>query len=655
MMCGISGYLVNSRQESAKNLVAMSGAIGQRGPDDEGFMFADIELLSDITFASPRSPLAISQIWPTLPSSHIVPYHQIGMAQVRYSIIDLSPGGHQPMWSTCGNVCLTFNGEIYNYIELRQKLLDYGFSFKTQSDTEVLLLSYLAWGEAAFSQLNGFFAIAIYDKRHQAILLARDRLGKAHLYLTRHSDHSVYWASEIKALLAIGCINRKNINLTAIADFVFFNHRDWNGTFWADVEDFPPGHFAWINLTQPYSPCCYWRLPSKRWKSEDLSRMQAVKGLTDLLGDALCLRLRADVPVGFELSGGMDSSALVGLTAGLLGKKFPVYTIRFNESYANEEPFARMVADYYPDQIDYRVIEPKKSDFWEEANIFVWTQEEPFHSPNLQTNQSLRKIIKSDGMYVVITGAAGDEMLAGYAGDYLGPFLRYLLRNKGFNLFCLELFRNKEISAPNAIIKLLLDLNFSEESQTILIKKLKGEFGLLKSILSRSIITAPLRSPATIDESSFHGRTAANMTYRLMNYWLRSGFKSDYGIPIETRAPFLDYRVVEYCTQLPPEYLITNGWHKHILRLVSEKYLPPNVVWRQKKMGFPFPYREWLVASRAIAEKNVRDTDCPFVNINELFLKYDNLVKTAPMTLWRLLSLLLWWKRVIENQNLTLI
>ena len=137
-----------------------------------------------------------------------------------------------------------------------------------------------------------------------------------------------------------------------------------------------------------------------------------------------------------------------------------------------------------------------------------------------------------------------------------------------------------------------------------------------------------------------------------MNYWLRSGAKSDYGIPIESRAPFLDYHVVEYCCQLPPEYLISGGWHKHVLRLAVEDYLPEQVVWRRQKMGFPFPYREWLISSRSVAEKNSIGIDCPYINTKTLFAHYDDFVKIAPVTLWRLLSILLWWRRVIENREI---
>ncbi|MDD5112655.1 MAG: asparagine synthase (glutamine-hydrolyzing) [Methylobacter sp.] len=647
-MCGISGYLLTQSTTKSSQIIQMSTAIKHRGPDDEGFLLADVSNNRAHTFSSARSPSIIQEHWPVLKNEAEAPLHQLAMAQVRYSIIDLSPAGHQPMWSTCGNYCLTFNGEIYNYIELREKLEQLGIAFRTSSDTEVLLNGYIVWGEGVFELLNGFFAVAIYDIKRKAVLLGRDRLGKALLYLSSRPNEYIYWASEIKALLAAGCVNNNSIDTASVSDFILFGRRDRGGTFWRDVQDFPPGHFAWIDQSCVFKPVRYWALPTSRLSINDISANQASTGLADILADALNIRLRADVPIGFELSGGMDSSALVGLAAGRLQRSFKTYTIEFTEKHSNEEPFARAVAQRYPNQIDYKVIKPPKEEFWQGANDFIWLQEEPFHAPNLHTSQNMQRLIKADGAHVVISGAAGDEMLAGYAGDYQGPFLRHLLASGNVMGFASELFANTEINPMPAIKGMAFDLFLSQEQRVQMGMRRTGEYGLLNKILSPAVFAAKLNNPSTNAENSFHGRTIANMTHRLMNYWLRSGAKSAYGIPIESRAPFLDYRVVEFCTQLPPEYLIHNGWHKHVLRKAVEEYVPSEVVWRRNKMGFPFPYREWLISSKSIAEKNIVDVNCPYISVSVLLDNYDTMVKTAPITLWRLLSVLLWWRRVVE-------
>lgn len=646
-MCGIAGYLV-AEARGATPVMGMAAAIAHRGPDDEGFVLADLPGRQQHTYASAKSPHAIRHAYPVLQGDDSVPMHNLAMAQVRYSIIDLTAHGHQPMWSACGRYCITFNGEIYNYLELRDALKAVGKVFATQSDTEVLLQAYIEWGVGMFERVNGFFAFALYDVRRQQVLLGRDRIGKAHLYLAL-SPQAVYWASEIKALIKSGQVDTHAVDPSSVADFLIYGRRDRAGTFWQGVMDFPPGHYAWIGLDCKVEPVRYWAMPTNRKTPRDIGQDEAATGLRELLIDALALRLRADVPIGFELSGGMDSSALVGLATGAMGLKIHTYTIKFDEAHSDEEPYARAVAQRYPDLIDYTVIRPPQDEFWEAANRFVWEQEEPFHAPNLHTSQAMQRLIKQHGAHVVISGSAGDEMLAGYAGDYMGPYLRYLLGKGDIAHFWQALHASTEISPVQSIKGMLWDVLWSQEQRAMMGKRRLGEYALLQAVLAPGVLTAQIKGLSTAAENSFHGRTVANMTHRLMNYWLRSGMKSAYGIPIEPRAPFLDYRVVEFCTTLPPEYLIHDGWHKHVLRKAVEPYLPAEVVWRRNKMGFPFPYREWLTVSKPVVLANVTDLACPFIDLAAFAHNYDRFVVVAPVTLWRLISVMLWWKRVVEG------
>lgn len=650
-MCGIAGY-ITAKKSYESSLILMAQAISHRGPDDEGFVFAELSSQHHYSFSSHKSPNDIRSIYPVLQANNQIPPHHLGMTQVRYSIIDLSSHGHQPMWSACGLYCITFNGEIYNYIELRDLLKAKGYIFHTQSDTEVLLQAYIEWGDKLFDRLNGFFAFALYDVKRQQVLLGRDRLGKADLYITQSAE-TIYWASEIKAFIQIGQVNNHSIDPSSIADFIIYGRRNRAGTFWQDVLDFPPGHYAWVGQDNKIKPMCYWSLPLDRKKISDIGRNEAIVGLRELLSDAIALRLRADVPIGFELSGGMDSSALVGLAAGVLGRRdIRTYTIKFDEAHSDEEPYAHAVAKHYCNQIDYTVIRPPPDDFWKNANKFIWEQEEPFHAPNLYTSQAMQRLMKQHGAHVVISGAAGDEMLAGYAGDYLSPYLRHLLGRGELNYFWKAINDNTEISPIQSIKSLLLDTIWSQEQRALMGKKKIGEYALLQAVLSPILFSTPIKGQSTHTENSFHGRTIANMSHRLMNYWLRSGAKSSYAIPIESRAPFLDYRVVEFCTTLPPEYLIHDGWHKHVLRKAVEPFLPAEVVWRRNKMGFPFPYREWLTANRQIIFSNIANVVCPFIDSSNLQKNYDKFIITAPITLWRVLSVLLWWKKLVNNEHI---
>lgn len=644
-MCGIAGYF-DTQARGDTHIMDMVAAIAHRGPDDEGYVLAEIPSKTHYTFSSAKSPASVRSACPILNASVAVPLHQLAMAQVRYSIVDLTAHGHQPMWSACRQFCITFNGEIYNYVELRHALKAVGRVFTTQSDTEVLLQAYIEWGVKMFERLNGFFAFALYDMKRQQVLLGRDRIGKAHLYLAQDSQ-TVHWASEIKALIRSGHINTRDVATSSVADFIIYGRRDRAGTFWQGVQDFPPGHYAWVGLDCKVEPIRYWALPATRKTTRDIGLEEAVTGLRELLCDALALRLQADVPIGFELSGGLDSSALVGLAAGAMGRKIRTYTIKFDEAHSNEEPFARAVAQRYPALIDYTVISPPRDEFWKDASRFVWEQEEPFHAPNLHTSQIMQRLIKQHGADVVISGAAGDELLAGYASDYTGPYLRYLLGEGKWGGVWQALQSNTEISAVQSVKGLILDALWGQESRILMGKRRNGEYSLLQTVLAPEILSTPIKGLSAPQEDSFHGRTVANMSNRLMNYWLRSGMKSSYGIPIEPRAPFLDYRVIDFCTTLPPEYLIHDGWHKYVLRKAVEPYLPEEVVWRKTKMGFPFPFREWLVNSKAIFFKNSVGVDCPFIRINLLHDHYDKFVEKAPITLWRLMSVVLWWRRVV--------
>lgn len=401
-MCGIAGFQTNLNG-SVKTILAMNNAVSHRGPDDGGFVLIDTTNRTTHDFASTASPRSIRSKLPILEHAQELKF-DAALSHTRYSIIDLSSAGHQPMWDSESSICITFNGEIYNHIELREELQSHGLHFVSNSDTEVIIQGYKLWNVGVLNRLNGFFAIALYDRSLNKILLARDRLGKADLYYHQKADHAVYWASEIKAILCSTGIQRSAVDPIAVADFILNGRRDRHGTFWSDIKDFPPGSYAWIRTNKDLCFERFWFPDLKRLKSTDLTVHEAASGMVERLEKSLAIRLRADVPIGFELSGGLDSSALVGIAAGILSKNISTYTVKFEESHSNEEPFARMVADRYPNLIDYKVLIPPKSDFWESSDDFVDVQDEPFHSPNLQTNQSIRRLFKSSGVGVVITG-----------------------------------------------------------------------------------------------------------------------------------------------------------------------------------------------------------------------------------------------------------
>jgi asparagine synthase (glutamine-hydrolysing) len=612
----------------------MNAAVAHRGPDDAGFSFME-----------PGLPATRFR---DLAPDQTVPAHHVAFGHRRFSIIDPTPAGHQPFWSADGQVGLVFNGEIYNYVELRTELQGLGRSFRTDSDTEVLLEGYRQWGTDCFRRFNGFWALALYDFRRRQVLLARDRIGKAPLYILQHAD-GLYFSSEIKGLKAAVGSAALTVNEQAILDFVRDGWRDvGHQTFFNEIRTFPNAAFAWVEPDGSFVPTTFWRLEARRRSEGEVSLQEAASGLRKLLADAVRIRLRADVPVGFELSGGMDSSALVALAAEQHTGPLRIYTVSFPGTPYDEEPYARKVVDSLGRPVEYVVLTPPPDEFFEHADWFVWLQEEPFHSPNLVTNVQVLRRMRAEGVRVSINGAAGDEVLAGYAADYFLPYLRHLVAQGRWG---------------RAVREYLL---LSESGQR------PRPFGTLRRLLTfPAALRAPGRKPAGSKlaghdpfrdppharrrfgpPDDLEGLLHGLMGSWRMNYWLRSGNQAIMGVPLEVRGPFLDYRVVDYVFQLPVGYLIRDGWLKRVLREAVKDVLPEEVVWRRKKMGFPFPLKDWLGQHRDRFMAELDGLTCPYLDVPALRRDYETIRKVEPKYLWRLLSLALWWRRCVEGRPL---
>ena len=623
----------------------MLDSIAHRGPDDQGLFFINVRTGAALDCATSASDPRIREALPDASMAQNFSHH-LAFAHCRYSVVDLSSAGHQPMWDGSRRACVCFNGEIYNYVELRAELEEAGCKFSTRTDTEVLLAGYLQWGTGVFARLNGQWALALYDADQRILLLSRDRLGKVPLYYAAHGGR-LYWASEIKAIRAACGSDAFSLRPEAVHEYVTKGWRDRDGTFWAGIDDFPPASFARIDAGLKLDFHTYWRPARERMRASDLSADEAVRSLRTLLSDALRVRSRADVPVAFELSGGIDSSVLVALHAERAERKLTTYTIRFDDPKVDEEPFARVVAASLGDRVDYRVLRAGGEDFWRNADRFVWLEEEPFHSPNLQTNQSLRARMKAEGARVVISGAAGDEVFAGYADEYLGPYLLQLAAGLRWGRFLREVSNNTEYP-PTLHNALRLAASAINPDLAARFAARNGEGRLLHACyVAPGHLSSGKSTPRRFDE-----RMLANIGFAKMNYWLRSSNKANFGIPIEPRAPFLDYRVVDFAFSLPAEYLIRDGWHKWILRQTAKHLLPGQVLWRQRKAGFPFPLGGWLLASKGVVTRNLSGATCPFVDSTALFARYEEYASRAPAALWRLVSLGLWWRRVIEGRGL---
>ncbi len=633
-MCSIAGIVnVDGAAISVADLVRMNRAVAHRGPDDEGYVLINSRSNEARMFAGEATCPELRAECPLLTLENSTPAN-IGLAHRRFSILDLSAGGHQPFFSGDRSCCVVFNGEIYNFLELRSELEAKGVKFHTRSDTEVLVEAYKIWGTDCFARFNGFWALALYDFKERKLILSRDRLGKKPLFWTR-AGKTVYFASEIKALLEVDAVsNARAVNEEAMFTWLAYGQKNINNqTFFKDIFALPAGSFSVVDDRFPEQVVRFWSVPASRLTEADISVEEASGQLLQLLQDAVKIRLRADVPVCVELSGGMDSSTLVALAAAATDQKVTTFTVRYPEKKWDEEPFARSIAQRF--NTDYRVLESPTEHFWQHITAFSRLEEEPYHSPNLQTNQEIWALMRHQGMKVSLNGAAGDELFAGYPAFYAPAQAELLVTGRLFS-FLDNLAHHTESGTRFAAA-------FGPMNH--LVKETAKRIGPLARMRLRRRVQH-LRSdklyPPPGDRRFLTRILYDAITNTRMPYWLASGDRGYMGVPMEVRAPFLDYRVVELAYKMPITYLIRHGWHKWILRKAMEGILPDDVLWRRNKMGFPFPYERFFLESKGIIQSIITSARNPYVDCRQ---------RSRIEMDWEIISFLLWYEMFFNGNS----
>ncbi len=620
----------------------MNASVAHRGPDGEGLAF----IRSD--GGSPPS-LFIgkpTRMTPDLPEwrGDLTLPHDVALGHRRFAIIDLSAGGHQPFISNDGTLTLSFNGEIYNYLELRGELQGLGHVFATRSDAEVLLHAYRQWGERCFERLQGFWALALWDSERRALLLSRDRMGKAPLYYARQGGR-LWFCSEIKGIFAAAGKTAFPPRMEAVRQFIRAGLRDvGDETLFEGIQTLPRASYAWVGPDGSLETHAFWDFPKERIRSGEIGEKEALGGLTARLESAVRLRLRSDVPIGLELSGGLDSSALAAFAASLRGPAAPpltAYTVGFPGTAWDETPFARQVAARYLGALNLQTLIPDNGMVLRGLNAFQAQMDEPFHSPNMVLNQEIWRRMAAAGIRVSLNGAGGDEVFAGYGSEYMGPYVRRLLGQgrAGAVLHELGAYSERESNALKPWLRELWLLIPETWKRKIRPLTPSGELDPLRLE----------RGDLPVVSESIEGRLRDYLTDLKMNYWLRAGNTSCMGVPLEVRLPLLDSQVVEWACRLPLDYLIRDGWMKWALRKALEPMLPHEVVWRRVKMGFPFPLTEWLLHSKGNFRALCSGEDTAFLDREKLFKVYDALAVRYPAYLWRCLSTLLWWELVVRE------
>lgn len=587
-MCGISGYLDTDAGVSTEILRRMTEVIRHRGPDDEGYaligpggtgFFRGDDTMPDISLPPLEAGEAGSAV--------------LGLAHRRLSILDLSASGHQPMDLSGQDVTVVYNGEIYNYLELRQELEAMGFQFRTTCDTEVLLNSYLAWGENCLDHFNGMWGFALWDGRARKLFCARDRLGAKPFHYWRQGNRMLF-GSELKQLCQDDTVPRK-FNLPYLAANLQYHLSDFNGhTLIKGFRLLPPGHKLVVSLSEDLRrvdsvrETAYWKLDTAL--REDLSHEEWLCRVAEEFSRSCRWRLRSDAPLAALLSGGLDSSCMVTELCSQLAEPSSLQT--FTTSYpgrstCDEWEFARMVNEHCGCRGNQILPDPG-ADIEKRFEKLVWHIEGmgglPLLGPMLLYEEIHRR-----GFKVVLNGQCGDETMFGYERYYAFYFMDLVRRGKLGRV--LREFRLASVHSKLSAWKLFQIFAYFNFPAVRNLRQRRRAGSYVRPDLLNAVDMEELRPllyPRSLRELQYVELHDAQLTH-IVRWDDRLYMASS----LESRIPFMDYRYVEMAVQIPPAEKIRNGYTKSLMREVFDHRMPKAVTWRTNKMGFESPVREW--------------------------------------------------------------
>ncbi|MEW6731312.1 MAG: asparagine synthase (glutamine-hydrolyzing) [Acidobacteriota bacterium] len=612
-MCGIVGVVGPGAREDIWLTVSMLSLIDHRGPDDFG-------------------------LWHNA---------EAVLAHRRLSILDLSSAARQPMQSADRRYYLVFNGEIYNYLELRAELVQFGHHFRTDSDTEVLLAAYAQWGTKCLEKLNGMWAFAIWDRKTRKLFAARDRFGKKPFYYLELGGR-LYFASEMKSLFLLPGLNR-TLNHRAAAEFCaerITDHTDQ--TFVEEILQLPSAGF--LNWQDgKLEKGIYWKLPTQSLTQSTITHNQ-IEEIAYLLEDAVRIRLRADTSIGCLVSGGLDSTTIACLIEKHYRGSQPIHLFTTLTDPPNEE--ARGVETLLRRQNSFvaHLHTPSASTFWEDLPALLWHQEQPFADGSMAAHYALMREARLAGVPVLLTGQGGDEVFAGYP-TYLWVHLGGKLREGHWSqaLRCLrEAHDHQTLSFPNIFFHALPPKVWAIARRSYIKRRMHWiNRELLASLKGR-------------EEYLWDGSDALEQYLKnSIAYWTLPGFlhyedRNSMAFGIETRLPFLDYRLVEKMFSLPSDEKLRGGLTKRILREIASPIVPNEVVSRTAKQGYPAPLATWLRSLqeqvRELSESSLAQ-ECPILDYPRWRKTVEDFLngKSKDLTpVWRGLICALWYQYIFK-------
>lgn len=635
-MCGITGLINLEKKLVDKTaLTNMTNALEHRGPDDEGFFIEK----------------------------------NIGLGHRRLSIIDLSKAGHQPMFYDNRNLVIVFNGEIYNYLEIRNELKDKGYKFKSNSDTEVILASYQEWGKDCQDKFNGMWAFAIYDKRKDLIFVSRDRLGVKPFYYSISHDQFAF-ASEIKAILKLPGFKAK-ANEKIVWEYLIGGLLDHSEeTFFRGVKELRRGHYL-VLKDKKISIKKYWDVDVTKithFKSE----ADYAERFKELMIDSIKLRLRSDVPIGSCLSGGLDSSLIVCIVNDFLkgegkvdqlGKWQQTFSACYDPKiyksimgFSDERVFIKEVIQRTHAKSHYTF--PSSNNLKKEIENLTYHQDQPFASTSIYAQWNVFRLASEKKIKVMLDGQGSDEMLAGYRGH--------------FNSYFYQLFKKFDFMKLSS--ELYYFRKYHPKEFPVLLKFLsKGAIrGYMGRYISRAVRNILPENKVFTDEfcnrfpdtkmpnvsHNFFRNSLYNQIDYSLNSLLRYEDRNSMAFAIESRVPYLDYRLVEFIFSLPDNQKIRNGTTKWVMRQASKGLMPEKIRIRQDKIGFATPEDIWIKKDLKNEMKTVFSSrsfkDRGFFDQEKTLEKFDQYlagkIKNYQL-FWRLYNLEIWYRIFIDTST----
>ncbi|HAP39767.1 MAG TPA: asparagine synthase (glutamine-hydrolyzing) [Nitrospira sp.] len=586
-MCGIAVTIgLNGRMIERSAVERMADSLFHRGPDDSG-IYLDAS---------------------------------VGMGFRRLSILDLSEAGHQPMVTADQQYVLVFNGEIFNYVELRAELITLGYEFRSSGDSEVLLAAYREWGRECLAKLNGMWAFVIYDRRRRCLFGSRDRFGVKPLYVSR-VDGVVQFASEIKALRASGYL-RTGINWKTAAAFLLEGRLDSQAeTFYEGIEEIPPGSGFEVGLDGTWQQWLFWSLESL---SPTIVENPA-DTFADLFEDSVRIRMRSDVPVGVCLSGGLDSTAIICAAARQQGEG----GARSREALqafcymAKEFDESRYIADTLAQtHAQLRQLETSPSELWSDLQKLLWFQDEPVHTMTAVVGYQLMRLAASHGIRVVLNGQGADETIAGYSSYFQDYWVSLIQRGRVGDAWraiteysqahggsASQRFKEAVVRCVSwKLHKVHAYRNWAQARRQARLRENRWYSHELLSYAGSGAAATPV---ATLSHALKQSIVSAPLPL-----YLRIEDRNSMAHSVEARLPFLDYRLVSFVCGLPDEWKVRGPWNKYVLREGMRGRMPESVRGRVDKMGFPTASKKWfahdlyeplrdVLASQTVRERGI--------------------------------------------------